>query len=70
MDRLLTCPKCGGEPSIYSWDSPNAYFVQCGSCGQWDNGMRHLEPTPSAALSHWPRAVKVPVASVSLREGG
>jgi Zn ribbon nucleic-acid-binding protein len=69
MTKLSRCPKCGGEPSIRSWLDGNAYFVQCGSCGEWDNGVRHLEATPTAALSHWPQSVKVPAPIVSLGEG-
>jgi translation initiation factor 2 beta subunit (eIF-2beta)/eIF-5 len=46
------CSECGGQPTIKTAFGGDAYFVECSVCG-WSNGMRRVEMTPLAALSHW-----------------
>ena len=53
LDAPYPCPDCGGKPTIKTAQWGNAYFALCGSCG-WEGGVRQVESTPFAALSHWP----------------
>ena len=52
-DIRKPCPECGGKPTIETAQWGNAYFALCESCG-WEGGVRQVESTPFAALSHWP----------------
>ena len=46
------CSKCGGGPTILPVQYGRAFYALCEQCG-FEGGLREVEATPMAALSHW-----------------